>query len=488
MVDFNGGGGVSSIPNPFAAPIGPALSADQINSSMGLGPGGVGAQDQNVLNNNFNSFGKQTDYYSNLGASYGRNTGYYGDTSGLSPGDAPKPGQSVFDTGTTAYNSYGNPALGFNGAAYLQQNPDVQASGMDPWAHFAQFGQKEGRAEPLFQGFTNTGQGSQQQPAFDWSNYFSNAAAPAAGDKGSGWEAEYLLANPDVMAAAKQAGGDVNAYADQHWMNFGQNEGRGIFDPTTYLQQNPDVAASGMNPFEHYLNYGQNEGRAAPTDMFNAASYYAANPDVFASGMDAADHWAQYGSKEGRDGGYDIGARSRGPAQLPPSPGTAGDNNILATQRSPYADMIRDDPNTSLKLAARLYSEDQNNPETRTAILEAMLNRMYATGQNPLNAAYYPKDQTAYNNAMNTLSSNNDLLGQIQQEMERAFGGSNLSNYATDWASADVAANSRATSTPTWTSPSSEEFFRKDINNPKTGAGIASQNQKWFQSVTGPPL
>jgi hypothetical protein len=51
------------------------MSADQINASMGFGPGGVGAQGQSQLNNIFGNFGQQTDYYSGLGAAYGRNVG-----------------------------------------------------------------------------------------------------------------------------------------------------------------------------------------------------------------------------------------------------------------------------------------------------------------------------------------------------------------------------------------------------------------------------
>jgi hypothetical protein len=49
------------------------LSADQINASMygGFSP----AQGQSVLNNIFGNFGQQTDYYSGLGAAYGRQTG-----------------------------------------------------------------------------------------------------------------------------------------------------------------------------------------------------------------------------------------------------------------------------------------------------------------------------------------------------------------------------------------------------------------------------
>jgi hypothetical protein len=59
-----------------------SMSADQINSSMGMGPGGAGALGQAGLNSIFGNFGQQTDYYSNLGAAFGRNTGGFGDIYG----------------------------------------------------------------------------------------------------------------------------------------------------------------------------------------------------------------------------------------------------------------------------------------------------------------------------------------------------------------------------------------------------------------------
>lgn len=42
----------------------------------------------------------------------------------------------------------------------------------------------------------------------------------------------------------------------------GKQTTAGSFDPEGYLLQNPDVAASGMDPAEHYKQYGQAEGRA----------------------------------------------------------------------------------------------------------------------------------------------------------------------------------------------------------------------------------
>jgi hypothetical protein len=51
---------------------GPALSADQINAAMGFNPN---AAQFNPWANTPGGFGGQTDYYSALGAAYGRNTG-----------------------------------------------------------------------------------------------------------------------------------------------------------------------------------------------------------------------------------------------------------------------------------------------------------------------------------------------------------------------------------------------------------------------------
>ena len=43
----------------------------------------------------------------------------------------------------------------FDAAAYLRQNPDVAANGMDPWQHYQQYGQNEGRALPMTPGMTS---------------------------------------------------------------------------------------------------------------------------------------------------------------------------------------------------------------------------------------------------------------------------------------------------------------------------------------------
>ena len=72
------------------------------------------------------------------------------------------------------------------------------------------------------------------------------------------------------------------------------------FDPGYYLQMNPDVKASGMDPYTHYIKYGWKEGRN-PNEVFSTKDYLDANPDVAASGVNPLTHFETYGWKEGRD-------------------------------------------------------------------------------------------------------------------------------------------------------------------------------------------
>jgi glycosyltransferase involved in cell wall biosynthesis len=68
-----------------------------------------------------------------------------------------------------------------------------------------------------------------------------------------------------------------------------------VVDPKWYLEQYPDVAASGMHPYEHYVSFGKAEGRYP---AFDRDWYLAEYPDVFASGLDAREHYEKYGKAE----------------------------------------------------------------------------------------------------------------------------------------------------------------------------------------------
>ncbi|MBW2306283.1 MAG: glycosyltransferase [Deltaproteobacteria bacterium] len=105
----------------------------------------------------------------------------------------------------------------FDSAFYLQNNPDVQAAGADPLAHYLRAGAEEGR---------------NPNPLFDTSYY--------------------LAQNPDVAAAGE------NPLV--HYLSCGAGEGR---NPSPFIDRyialNPDAAAKSTNPLLQYLSPGMAE-------------------------------------------------------------------------------------------------------------------------------------------------------------------------------------------------------------------------------------
>jgi hypothetical protein len=116
----------------------------------------------------------------------------------------------------------------------------------------------------------------------------------------------YFERNPDVWNAAKASGRGLVGYGADHILAYGEDEGRELFNPVKYLQQNQDVAKAGMDAWQHYNQFGRNEGREATWgNVFNPETYLntKGNEDVKAAGVDPRTHWLQYGQNEGRQGG-----------------------------------------------------------------------------------------------------------------------------------------------------------------------------------------
>jgi hypothetical protein len=210
--------------------------------------------------------------------------------SNLSVGKAQAPGYYAGNRIVTPINT----------AGYSQQNLDVAAAGVDPTAHWFDYGLKEGRNAQTFNPY------------------------------------QYLQQNPDVWSAG------ADPY--QHYNQYGITEGRtgawSDYNPTDYLNLNPDVKASGMDPTAHWFQFGEKEGRQgaagfpAPApwlgvsnqpaqpqpqqqqlagdwnSFFNtataggggdytgkdalAAEYYLANPDVFKAAQQAGGNHTDY--------------------------------------------------------------------------------------------------------------------------------------------------------------------------------------------------
>ena len=73
----------------------------------------------------------------------------------------------------------------------------------------------------------------------------------------------------------------------------------GVFDREWYLGKNPDVRASGMNPWRHFLFFGISENRSPRCD-FQPEAYLRLNADVAASHLGPVEHFMTFGWKEGR--------------------------------------------------------------------------------------------------------------------------------------------------------------------------------------------
>ncbi|QTF91060.1 hypothetical protein [Halomonas sp. BM-2019] len=74
----------------------------------------------------------------------------------------------------------------------------------------------------------------------------------------------YLQRYPDVAGDAR-----FKSRPALHYLKFGGFEGRSPgpdFDSQWYLDENPDVAVSGINPLLHYVRYGKQEGRSPLPD------------------------------------------------------------------------------------------------------------------------------------------------------------------------------------------------------------------------------
>ncbi|MEM7224688.1 MAG: hypothetical protein AAF495_17050 [Pseudomonadota bacterium] len=131
----------------------------------------------------------------------------------------------------------------------------------------------------------------------------------------------YLAENPDVAAAI--ADGAFDGTAEDHYIEFGDREGRdpnALFDVAFYFLSNPDVAALvDIGAFEtslnHYETLGVIEERAnlpLETLVFDSDFYLATNPDVLEAivtgefgevarpGASAFAHFVFFGAAEGR--------------------------------------------------------------------------------------------------------------------------------------------------------------------------------------------
>lgn len=176
----------------------------------------------------------------------------------------------------------------FDAEYYLRESPDVASAGEDPLDHFLRVGWQEGR---------------NPSPAFNTIFYLAQNPDVAASGINPlhhyvvGGRAEGRAGHPSELP--EPAGpGDASAPADD-----GLAEARAVigdhFEPAFYLDQHPDIAATGMDPLAHYLHYGWKEGRN-PSPDFDSAFYLDQYPDVARAGTNPLMHFLFVGRHEGR--------------------------------------------------------------------------------------------------------------------------------------------------------------------------------------------
>ena len=76
-------------------------------------------------------------------------------------------------------------------------------------------------------------------------------------------------------------------------------QGTGFFDTTWYLERNPDVKQSQIEPVRHFLLFGGFEGRD-PSEKFSSEWYLGVYDDVRKSGVNPLVHYLKFGISEKR--------------------------------------------------------------------------------------------------------------------------------------------------------------------------------------------
>lgn len=169
----------------------------------------------------------------------------------------------------------------FDEAYYLEQYPDVKKTGVSAIEHFITHGAYENRKPNCY---------------FDTDYYVTNNSEIV--NDGINPFYHYLVSGRKQGRLPSKIG---FSYKDklpenfQHIVEVIQPE----FDVKFYLNENPDVAAAGVDPVVHYIVYGWCEGRD-PNDEFDTKYYMESNEDVVRAGVMPFYHYIVAGRSEGR--------------------------------------------------------------------------------------------------------------------------------------------------------------------------------------------
>ena len=178
----------------------------------------------------------------------------------------------------------------FDADFYLEANPDVAASGMDPLDHFLSSGAAQGRdPHPLFDVAWYAQRYREQLGDMNPLVHYVTIGAVQGLDPHPLFASSYYTARSGGGAAARQ-----NALA--HYLAHGAADPNPLFDRAWYAT---GIPGQDIDPLVHYVRFGSR--RRPPHPLFDPAHYLAWNPDVAASTQDPLAHYLSSGAAELRD-------------------------------------------------------------------------------------------------------------------------------------------------------------------------------------------
>ena len=249
-----------------------------------------------------------------------------------------------------------SPVEEFNVEYYLEHNPEVLQTDLDPFAHYLEIGFREGRDPSAYfpsrryMDYYLDGSDAEnpllhylrQNPRPYLAAIFPDRYETESPQTGPDEvelvratclvdEAFYLAAFPDVAALGA---GAVEHFARQGWREE-RNPNR-YFDKAWYLEQMPAEERGAVNPLLHYVQVGEPQGlrpssyfdpswyrrrhslaegesplrhflenarsgRVSPIKEFDVRYYLEHNPDVLGTDLDPFAHYLETGFREGRD-------------------------------------------------------------------------------------------------------------------------------------------------------------------------------------------
>jgi hypothetical protein len=211
----------------------------------------------------------------------------------------------------------------FSTSQYLLDHPDVRAAGVNPLAHYVEFGAPEGRririsavakasdiagSDPvravpeLFRSALHSGELADRSLA---NPHLFEGAFPLA------WVSDSAVSEtpPEVLMATYIGVGPPQfltsataRYPIPSYISF-DRLARDLVDPDFYLGRYPDVDCARSEAAGHFMELGWREGRD-PNTWFSTSFYLAANPDVRDGGGNPFMHYLTNGRYEGRAPDY----------------------------------------------------------------------------------------------------------------------------------------------------------------------------------------